>query len=407
MPKHHEDPPVKLARQASLLDGLLDSLPDLVFFKDREGVYLGCNPSFAAFVGVPREDIVGKTDFDLFPPELAPRFRERDLAMLERPEVTEVLEGRVRFAGGREIWLHTLQAPLRENGRLIGLVGVGRDISRLKETERELKASLAELRRARDAAERADAAKSEFLANITHELRTPMHAILSFARLGLERLERAAPEKLRGYFEHIHKSGQRLLNLINDLLDLSKLEAGQMKPVLAPCDAAALVREVTDELAPLFDHKRLALTVEVPAAVDPVVLADTACLGQVMRNLLSNAIKFTPEGRRITVILAEDALPHGRRRSDCGQRAALRVTVADEGVGIPDGEMETVFDKFVQSGKTHTGAGGTGLGLAICREIAEHHGGRIVARNRPEGGTAFDLLLPRAAPGWGADSTPG
>ena len=385
----------ELARETTLLNALLDSLPDLVFFKDTQGRYLGCNPPFAALVGRTREEIAGKTDFDLFPAELALRFRERNQAILVNPEVREISEGKVCFADGRKIWLHTLLAPLYEGEQQIGLLGVGRDITRIKEVERELKRRYEETRLARDAAERANAAKSEFLTNMTHELRTPMHAILSFARLGLDRLERVAPEKLRGYFEHIHGSGQRLLNLINDLLDLSKLEAGRIELSPAPCNVAALVRDIAAELAPLFDNKRLVLEVDVPAGVDPIVPADAARLGQVIRNLLSNAIKFTPEGRRIMVNLATDSLPHGRRRSDHGQRAALRLTVADEGVGIPKGELEVVFDKFVQSSKTHTGAGGTGLGLAICREILELHGGRIGARNGMEGGAAFDVLLPR------------
>lgn len=391
-----EETLAELTRKTSLLNGLLDSLPDLVFFKNQDGVYLGCNPPFAAFVGRQKEDIVGKNDFDLFPEELALLFRERDLGMLMDPEVTEITEGRVRFADGRKQWLQTLQAPLYEGERLIGLLGVGRDITRIKEAEQELKRHIEEIREARDAAERANAAKSEFLANITHELRTPMHAILSFARLGLDRLERGAPEKLRGYFEHIHGSGQRLLSLINDLLDLSKLEAGRMELSFAPCDTGALIRDIATELAPLLDNKQLAFNVDAPAGVDPVIQADATRLGQVIRNLLSNAIKFTPEGRCITVLLADDVLPHGRRRSDHDHRPALRLTVADQGIGIPPEELETVFDKFVQSSKTRTGAGGTGLGLAICREIVTHHGGRIGACNLPEGGAAINVLLPRA-----------
>lgn len=388
----------KLARETALLKALLDSLPDLVFFKNRDGVYLGCNPSFAAFVGRKREEIAGKTDFDLFPEELALLFHERDLTLLmdPDPEVTEVTEGRVRFADGRKQWLQTLQAPLYEGEHLIGLLGVGRDITRIKEAEQELKRRIDEIRLARDAAERANAAKSEFLANMTHELRTPMHAILSFARLGVDRAQRVAPERLRDYFEHIRNGGERLLHLINDLLDLSKLEAGRMDLNFTACDVLALVNGVAGELSPLFRDKNLTLEIRRFPDADPVVRADRERLGQVVRNLLSNAIKFTPEGKCISVTLSEDVLQHGRRSSDSALRPALRLDVSDQGIGIPPDELEAVFDKFTQSTKTRTGAGGTGLGLAICREIVELHAGRIKARNLNGGGAAFEVLLPRA-----------
>jgi signal transduction histidine kinase len=124
------------------------------------------------------------------------------------------------------------------------------------------------------------------------------------------------------------------------------------------------------------------------------VLGDCKRISQVLHNLLGNAIKFTPEGRRIFIEIAPASLPAGRRAADSGALAALRLTVADEGIGIPPAELEAIFDKFAQSSKTATGAGGTGLGLAISREIVHAHRGIIQARNRPEGGAAFDVILP-------------
>jgi signal transduction histidine kinase len=228
---------------------------------------------------------------------------------------------------------------------------------------------------------------------MSHELRTPMHAILSFARIGHSRAGSVDTEKLKDYFEHIRASGERLLDLVNDLLDLSKLEAGQMLFNMTRYDLRRAIDEVCKELSPLFDgkHLQVALEMQVP---DSHLTADRKRIDQVVRNLLGNAIKFSPVGGTIRIAISAASLPAGRRASDAGERAALCITIADEGVGIPAEELEAIFDKFMQSSRTRTGAGGTGLGLAICREIVHGHRGIIAARNQPGSGAAFDVWLP-------------
>lgn len=244
---------------------------------------------------------------------------------------------------------------------------------------------------AKETAEAANEAKGMFLANMSHELRTPLHAVLSFARLGEGKVGRAQDERLREYFQRISSSGERLLNLLNDLLDLAKLEAGHMQIELRPVELTALVREILTEYDAWFAAKRLNVELTTERG-DLLAWADAVRFGQVVRNLLSNAVKFTPEGRRITLVLTHSSL-HGPGGVES---AAVELAVSDEGVGIPEDELETVFDKFVQSSKTHTGAGGTGLGLAICREIVAAHGGVIFARNNPGGGARFSVRLPAA-----------
>ena len=228
--------------------------------------------------------------------------------------------------------------------------------------------------------------QSEFLANISHELRTPMHAILSFARLGQDRESAAGNAKSRQYFERIHTSGARLLRLLNDLLDLSKLEAGAMTYERQAHDLHALVRETVAELTPLARTRNVSMSVSPPPPDGVPIFGDQARLGQVLRNLLSNAIKFGPEGSEVRVVMDD---------SPQSPQEAWLLTVRDEGEGIPEDELEAVFDKFVQSSKTKSGAGGTGLGLAICREIVGAHGGRIWAANGPRG-AVFSVLLPKA-----------
>jgi len=215
---------------------------------------------------------------------------------------------------------------------------------------------------------------------MSHELRTPLHSILSFASFGTKKYANAEPEKLLDYFNSIKKSGQTLLELLNDLLDLAKLESGKVMFAFEPSDLGVLVRSVTNELDTLLSERNLSIRHEV-SRFDGEVTLDIDKIKQVLRNLLNNAIKFSPEGGTIDVAI-------------CRVASSVRVSVRDQGPGIPQDELEAVFDKFIQSSKTKTGAGGTGLGLAICHEIIAAHKGRIWAEDRPEGGAVFSFEIP-------------
>ncbi len=311
-----------------------------------------------------------------------------------------------RAKNGQLYWVDTTIVPfLGENGAPERYIAIRTDITERKRAESELirhrdhlqdlvKEQTADLRAAKEAAERADLAKSEFLANMSHELRTPMHAILSFSDLGLEKIDSATPEKLGSYFKRIHTSGERLLLLLNDLLDLSKLEAGQMVLEIHPHDLRPLVRDAIAEFESLITNKRLHLTVE-ESNCNTTALVDANRFGQVIRNLLSNAIKFTPDEGSITLRFSSAETRHGRRAEDGGQfDPAVMLEIIDAGIGIPENELDSIFDKFVQSSKTKTNAGGTGLGLSICKEMVEAHRGRIYAHNNPEGGATFTVILP-------------
>ena len=233
----------------------------------------------------------------------------------------------------------------------------------------------------KETAEAANSAKSEFLANMSHELRTPMHAIIGFSKLGMKKLDTWPREKIIETFKEIHGSGDRLLMLINDLLDLSKLEAGKMNFEIVDSNLFTVVSNVVKELQPLITQKNLMVNVttetkELLLRIDPIRI------GQVIRNLLSNSIKFTPSGKTITIVLLQE-----------DEYKVLHVN--DQGIGIPNDELEKVFDKFIQSSKTKTGAGGTGLGLSICKEIVDAHKGIIYAENNPAGGARFVVKLPK------------
>mgnify|MGYP000860994480 FL=1 len=242
------------------------------------------------------------------------------------------------------------------------------------------------LTEAKEAAEAASLAKSSFLASMSHELRTPMHAILSYSGLGLEKAESAADEQLRRYYERINVSGKRLLTLINDLLDLAKLEAGKMSYDLGPCRLQDLVEDALAEIRPLLDSRGLCLSYQ-PDAQPIALICDRNRIIQVLVNLLGNAAKFTPEGKSIYLGYLHN---QPMRRGGIGAGIRLR----DEGPGVALDELEAIFDKFTQGSTTHSQGGGTGLGLAICRDIVRDHGGEVYASNDPGGGAIFTLLLP-------------
>ena len=268
-----------------------------------------------------------------------------------------------------------------------------RDITTRKEAERivamqteQLEARVmqrtADLLRAKTEAEAANAAKSEFLANMSHELRTPLHGILSFAALGLEKAQRAGQPMLNSFMDRIVDNGKTLLGLLNNLLDLARLESGQVHTSMQRINLGSIADDVADEFRSVFATKDLQVKVEAESN-DLDCDIDANMIKQVLRNLIANAGRFTSAGGTITIQPeVEDELG--------------RIRVLDEGVGIPEGETETIFEKFVQSTRTRSGAGGTGLGLAICKDIVKVHKGRIWAENRPEKGACFVVEFPRA-----------
>ncbi|MBU2643100.1 PAS domain S-box protein, partial [bacterium] len=236
----------------------------------------------------------------------------------------------------------------------------------------------------RQVAEQANQAKTSFLANISHELRTPMHGILGFAKFGAEKSHTLSREKLSSYFDQIYSSGTRLMGLVSDLLDISKLESGKMEFQFGKARLSYLAGIVINDYSAMIQDNQLETVLVPPGFLDEVVV-DHQKICQVIGNLLSNAIKFSqPEGRIQLNIEALD-----------GQ---LLFSITDNGSGIPEDELELVFNKFEQGKTKNSEIKGTGLGLAISREIIEGHRGKIWAEKNPIGGSIFKFQIPYQAP---------
>ncbi len=270
-----------------------------------------------------------------------------------------------------------------------------------------------DLKAAKEMAEQANRAKSEFLANISHELRTPMHGILSFAEFGAQQAETGERSKLLHYFNRINQSAERLLVLLNQLLDLSKLEQDNLQPDMEVQDLFLIGTDVLTAYSALIIRRNISIyfmyrgehilipvcenvqskdifsMIERPEGFGAVE-ANGDMIFRVFKNVILNAIKYSPENSSLCFQLSRTTID-----LDGKEVPALKYSLTDQGVGIPENELESVFDKFKQSSTTNTGAGGTGLGLAICKEIVQLHRGKIFASRNADIGTTFTIILPR------------
>jgi PAS domain S-box-containing protein len=353
-----------LQEQLALTSQVLECNPLPICMTDTEGRLLSVNQAWESFMGLSRKSVLGMRNIDFLPKQEAQAYSAYHEQLLREGGRVRY-EERMRRPDGSFRDVQVTKVLVTTNGKQpVGILTAKMDIT--------------EFRAARDLAEEASRSKSEFVANISHELRTPLQSILGFSELGLARGRHQS--KLASMFSDIHDAGQRMLVLVNDLLDIAKIESTVGAFHFERADVRDLIEEVAAEMELLLDRKRLGLGLRL-GRMPLIAKVDPARFQQVVRNVLSNAIKFSPEDSLID-ITAEVSNDH-----------SIHIQVRDQGPGIPPAELETVFQAFVQSSKTRDGSGGTGLGLAICRKIVEAHGGRIHATNGPDGGTIFHITL--------------
>jgi len=362
----------QLRQQLSLTAVLLEVMPLPLSTIDGEGRYLSVNRAWEEFKGLRREDVVGRPARQLLLGTESQMHDARDRELLAKGgRVRYEATTRHRDGSMRDLAITKAVVPCTDE-RPASIVSAFMDVTEFREAERAT-------REARDAAEEASRSKTEFIANISHELRTPLQSILGFSELG--QMRSGSQAKLGMMFGDIHAAGQRMLALVNDLLDVSKIESTVGTFHLERIDIRGLVRDVAGELAPLVQARQLQLGLHMSEA--PLVAkVDPLRFQQVVRNVLANAIRFSPLGAPLRV------------QCDIGDDARIQLSVVDQGPGIPPDELEQIFEAFVQSSKTKDGSGGTGLGLAISRKILQAHGGEIRAENNPGGGSTFHIFLP-------------
>ncbi|HUB18202.1 MAG TPA: PAS domain S-box protein [Acidobacteriaceae bacterium] len=370
---------------------LLEAAPDAIVEVAADGKIVVMNRVAEEMFGYVRDELLGESVDVLVPDAIRHQhYRHRD-SYLEQPRTRPMGSGLDLHARRRDGSLFPVEISLSpihtEDG--VHVTAVIRDVTERQRAEKEVRRLqqqyTAELELRNQEVERANRLKSEFLASMSHELRTPLHTIIGFAELLQEGHDGPLNEKQGRFVGHIRRDSEHLLELINDVLDLSKIESGQMQLKKETYPLARSVGEALDAIRPRAAAKGIA--VEEHGERDALVDADPLRVKEMLYNLLSNAVKFTPEGGKVWVEVHAEA-------------GFARVTVGDTGVGIPADEQENIFDKFYQVGNTTRGVReGTGLGLSITRQLVELHGGWIEVESAPGEGSRFTFTLPTVSAG--------
>ncbi len=357
-----------------MLETILDNIPQAIYWKDRNSVFLGCNRVGAKKIGFDHPDeIVGKTDYDIScTKEEADFYREYDEKVMSSGKAEyNIIEPQLQ-ADGKQAWLNTNKVPMYDsNGEVNGILVAFEDITERKKLQDDLL-------RAKEAADLANRAKSEFLAKMSHEIRTPLNGVIGFTEL---LMKTPLTSLQKQHAENAINSGKTLLGIINDILDFSKIEAGKLELEIIKTDIIQLVQQTADMFRYQTSEKNLDLLLNINPSMPRYAVIDPVRLRQILINLMGNAIKFTKEGE------VELRLDFTAKNDESGR---FTFSVRDTGIGIDKNQQSKLFQPFSQSDNSTTRKyGGTGLGLIISKKLAEKMNSRIYVESEPGRGSTF------------------
>jgi PAS domain S-box-containing protein len=376
----------QLSRSARFLDSVLENLPNMVFVKEAEELrFVRFNQAGVDLLGIPREELIGKNDHDLFSEQEASHFTGHDREVLASGGIIDIPEEPIETVGNGRRILHTRKIAIRdERGEARYLLGISEDITDRKQAESSAAAARAE-------AERASQAKNEFLSRMSHELRTPLNAVIGFGQLLA--LDDMTPSQNEAA-EQILQAGRHLLELINEVLDISRIESDTMALSLEPVHLGSVLADALSLIRPLADAAGVRLLHDLAESADLHTLADQQRLKQVLINVLSNAVKYNRRSGDVRVHCS--VLADGR----------VEIAVADTGRGMTAAQLARLFEPFDRLGAEGSGIEGTGLGLSLSRGLVEAMGGTITAESEPDVGTTMGVRLRRAEPLAGVVAAP-
>jgi len=375
-----------IQQERILLRTLIDNLPDAIYVKDKFSRKSIANLTDVKNMGKQSEaDVLGKTDFEFFPKEEAEKFFKDDQSVITTGKPVVNREESFSDPQGNKRWLLTSKLPLRDvDKNIVGLIGIGHDITTRKKAEEKLKRAYDELEKVNNDLINANKVKGQFLANMSHEIRTPLNAVIGMTGL---LLDTELDSDQREFAETIYSSGDILLSLINDILDYSKIEAKKLEIEKQPFDVRTCIEEALDLVTSKAADKKLELVYSIEDILSTNVMGDVTRLRQILLNLLSNAIKFTEKGE-IEVAVSGQLRDHYEYQ--------LHFSVRDTGLGIPAEMRNKLFQSFTQvDASTTRKFGGTGLGLAISKQLCELMGGTIWIESSgiPGEGSTFHFTI--------------
>jgi len=365
-----------------LLSYFMDNTPDVIYFKDRKGELVLVNQAHAKALGMKPEDVIGKTDFDFFPKNRAKRIAKDDMYVIKTGKSMIDKVERATRSDGVASYVSTTKIPMRdERGNIVGLAGITRDITRRMQFERLEKEKI-RVEKKLEVLEAMNKVKSDFISTVSHELRTPLAIIKQLVALIFEEAVGSINNKQKEIIKKVEDNIKRLKNLIDDLLDMSRIERNKLELNYSLINFCDLLKDSESFYKKLAEEKGIDLNYHLPKK-DINLFIDIDRINQVVANLINNAIKFTEEDGNISVEIKV-------------LETKVRVGVIDTGIGIAKSDLPQLFNRFVQvSNAGVAGKKGVGLGLSIVKELIERHGGEVWVESELGVGSKFYFTLPR------------